>query len=75
CVIFNDGTHDYVTGKDVRDEHQLILKHNEKMLFGKDKTKGIKLGMHGLEVIEIGKNALLMTCSCMICIEKMKAFT
>lgn len=59
CVIFNDGTHDYVTGKDVRDEHQLILKHNEKMLFGKDKTKGIKLGMHGLEVIEIGKNGTI----------------
>ena len=35
---------------------QLVLKHGEKMIFGKDKNKGIKLGPHGLEVVTIGEN-------------------
>lgn len=56
CVIFNDGTHEEVTAKDKRDDNQLILKHGEKMIFGKDKNKGIKLGVHGLEVITIGED-------------------
>lgn len=56
CVIFNDGTHEAITGKEHREETQLYLKHGEKMIFGKEKNKGIKLGANGLEVITIGEN-------------------
>ena len=56
CVIFNDGTHDIITNKETRDDYQLILRHGEKMIFGKDKNKGIKLGINGLEVVTIGEN-------------------
>lgn len=39
CVIFNDGIHDVVTGKDVRDDRTIILRHGEPMLFGKDRKR------------------------------------
>jgi len=56
CIIFNDGTHEIITNKETRDDYQLILRHGEKMIFGKEKNKGIKLGINGLEVITIGEN-------------------
>jgi len=56
CVIFNDGTHDLLTNKDTKDDYQLILHHGEKMLFGKNKEKGIRMRRNGLEVVRIGPN-------------------
>lgn len=56
CVIFNDGTHNMITNRETKEDMQLVLKHGEKMIFGKDKNKGIKLGPHGLEVVTIGEN-------------------
>ena len=56
CVIFNDGTHDLITGKETKDDYQLILHHGEKMLFGKNKDKGIRMRRNGLEVVQIGPN-------------------
>lgn len=58
CVIFADGTHKAVTAKDIKEDHQLILKNNEPMIFGKEKNKGIVLGKHGLEVVTIGENGV-----------------
>src|SRR5512136_1949518 len=43
CVIFNDGIHDVVTGRDVRDDRTIILRHGEPMVFGKDNDKGLVL--------------------------------
>jgi 2-oxoglutarate ferredoxin oxidoreductase subunit beta len=56
CVIYADKTHEMVTGKEFRDENQAYLKHGEPVLFGKDKTKGIRLSRCRLEVVELGKN-------------------
>ena len=56
CVIFNDGTHNMITNRETKDDMQLVLKHGEKMIFGKEKNKGIKQGKNGLEVITIGEN-------------------
>ena len=58
CVIFADKTHALVTGKEYRDENQVYLKHGEPVLFGKDKTKGIRLNKCRLEVVELGKNGI-----------------
>jgi 2-oxoglutarate ferredoxin oxidoreductase subunit beta len=41
CVIFNNGTHAWIADREQRAEHSIILKHGEKMIFGKDKDKGI----------------------------------
>ncbi|MCQ2330671.1 MAG: 2-oxoacid:ferredoxin oxidoreductase subunit beta [Paludibacteraceae bacterium] len=43
CVIFNNGTHSWVSDRETRAERSIILKHGEKMLFGANKDKGLKL--------------------------------
>ncbi len=56
CVIFNDGIHDTIAAKDVRDDRTIILKHGEPMLFGKDNEKGLILDGLKLKVVHIGEN-------------------
>lgn len=56
CVIFNNDTHQEISGKDVRDDHQIYLKHGEKMLFGKEKSKGLVLDGLKLKVVTIGED-------------------
>ncbi|MBD5388156.1 2-oxoacid:ferredoxin oxidoreductase subunit beta [bacterium] len=58
CVILNDKAHAAITGKDVRDDHQLILEHGQPMIFGKERNKGIRLNKGKLEVVEIGKDGI-----------------
>ena len=58
CVIYADKTHALITGKEFRDENQAYLKHGEPVLFGKDKTKGIRLNRCRLEVVELHKNGI-----------------
>ena len=43
CVIFNNGTHDWITNRDSRAERTILLKHGEKMIFGVNKDKGLAL--------------------------------
>jgi 2-oxoglutarate ferredoxin oxidoreductase subunit beta len=58
CVIFNDKTHGYYTDKEHKLDRQLELKHGEKMIYGKNKDKGIMLeGMH-LKAVTIGENGI-----------------
>ncbi len=58
CIIFADKTHAMVTGKENREDNQVYLKHGEPILFGKDKTKGIRINKCKLEVVELGKNGV-----------------
>jgi len=58
CVIFNDKTHGYYTDKEHKLDRQLELRHGEKMIYGKNKDKGIILeGMH-LKAVTIGENGI-----------------
>ena len=41
CVIFNNGTHAWIADREQRAEHSIVLKHGEKMIFGKDNDKGL----------------------------------
>jgi 2-oxoglutarate ferredoxin oxidoreductase subunit beta len=56
CVIFNDGIHDKVAGKDVRDDRTIILKHGEPMIFGKNGEKGLVLDGLKLRVVNLAGN-------------------
>jgi len=60
CVIFNNKTHQEITAKDVRDDHQIYLKHGEKMIFGKEKNKGIVLEGLKLKAVTIGEDGYTM---------------
>jgi 2-oxoglutarate ferredoxin oxidoreductase subunit beta len=58
CVIFNDGIHDTVADKEVRDDRTLILKHGQPMIFGKNNDKGLILDGLKLRVVQIGENGI-----------------
>ena len=60
CVIFNNQIHADITGKDVREDHQMFLKHGQPMIFGKNKDKGIIRNKYRFEVATIGKNGITM---------------
>jgi len=58
CVIFNNRIHNEITGKDVRDDHQIHLEHGKPMIFGKNNEKGLVLRGSRFEVVTIGKNGI-----------------
>ena len=43
CVIFNNGTHSWIADREERAERSILLKDGEKMIFGKNKDKGLAL--------------------------------
>ena len=43
CVIFNHGTHACIADRETRADRSIILRHGEKMIFGKDREKGLAL--------------------------------
>lgn len=56
CVIFNDAIHDKIAAKEVREDRTIILRHGEKMLFGKNNSKGLILNGLKLRVVNIGED-------------------
>ena len=58
CVIFNDGTHKTITDRSVRADRTVVLRHGEKMIFGKDRKKGLVLDGLKLKVVTIGENGI-----------------
>lgn len=58
CVIFNDGIHDEILEKDVRDDRTIILRHGQPMIFGKEKDKGLILEGLRLKVVKIGEDGI-----------------
>ncbi len=58
CVIFNDGIHDTIAARDVREDRTIILKQGEPMIFGKNNDKGLILEGLKLKVVNIGENGI-----------------
>ncbi|MCC8145013.1 MAG: 2-oxoacid:ferredoxin oxidoreductase subunit beta [Bacteroidales bacterium] len=56
CVIFNDGINKEITAKENRPDKTIFLKHGEKMLYGKDNTKGIVQDGFKLKAVTIGED-------------------
>jgi len=52
CVIFNDSAWDSIYGKDNRDDQMLYLEAGKPLLFGKNKTKGIRLNGLSPEIVD-----------------------
>ena len=58
CVIFNNGCFAKYTDKKVREDMQLHVEHGKKMIFGKERNKGLILNGLKLEVVTIGENGI-----------------
>ncbi len=56
CVIFNNGIHNYITDREFRAERTIHLRHGEKMLFGKENTRGLVRDGFLLKAVEVGKD-------------------
>ncbi len=55
CVIFNDGIHNKISDRTWKADHTVVLKHGEKMIFGKDSEKGLVLDGWSLKAVTIGE--------------------
>jgi len=44
CNVFNDGAFDALTDKASKSDHTLALEHGRPLVFGTDRTRGIRLG-------------------------------
>lgn len=60
CVIFNNDIHSNITGKEVKQDHQIYLKDGEPMLFGKDHEKGLILRNNKIEMATLGQNGITL---------------
>lgn len=55
CVIFNDGAHKSISDPAIRADKTIVLKQGGKMLFGKDRNKGLVFENNKLKVITVGE--------------------
>ncbi|MDR1729800.1 MAG: 2-oxoacid:ferredoxin oxidoreductase subunit beta [Prevotellaceae bacterium] len=58
CVIFNDGVYGWIADRENRDDRIIVLKHGEKMIFGKNRDKGLMLDGLNLKAVTIGENGI-----------------
>jgi 2-oxoglutarate ferredoxin oxidoreductase subunit beta len=58
CVIFNDGCYTQYTDKGVREDKQLHVEHGERMIFGKNRDKGLVLDGLKLKVVSLGEGGV-----------------
>lgn len=60
CIIFNDGTHKAYADREAREEHTIILRHGEPMLYGKNRDKGLVIDHENLKLksVRIGENGI-----------------
>lgn len=58
CIIFNDGAHGYLSEKATREDRIVVLEHGKKMIFGKDRNKGLVLDGLQLKVVTIGEEGI-----------------
>ena len=63
CVVFNDGVFDDFTDKAISADRQLLVENGKPLLFGKERTKGIRLNPAtiALEVVTLGENGVTET--------------
>ena len=56
CVIFNDGAHRELSDPAVKADRTIVLRDGEKMIFGKNRDRGLVLEGMGLKAVVIGQD-------------------
>jgi 2-oxoglutarate ferredoxin oxidoreductase subunit beta len=54
CNIFNDKAFEYASDRTVKEDHIVYLEHGKPLVFGKDRSKGIRLNGALPEVVTLG---------------------
>ncbi|MDU1889377.1 MAG: 2-oxoacid:ferredoxin oxidoreductase subunit beta [Dysgonomonas sp.] len=60
CVIFNDAIHDNIVDKAWRADRTILLKHGEKMVYGRDNDKGLVLDGWQIKEVAIGQGGVTL---------------
>lgn len=55
CVIFNNGIHQGISAKEIREERTITLEHGKPMIFGKGFSKGIVMEKGRLKAVTLGE--------------------
>lgn len=55
CMIYNNGIHDKISNREWRDDNTILLRQGEKMIFGKEKNRGIVQEGWNLKAVTIGE--------------------
>jgi 2-oxoglutarate ferredoxin oxidoreductase subunit beta len=60
CVVYNDGVYEAFTERDVAEDAQVHVEHGQPLLFGKERTRGLRVtpGTFELEVVKVGANGV-----------------
>jgi 2-oxoglutarate ferredoxin oxidoreductase subunit beta len=60
CVVFNDGVFDDFTDKSIAPDRQLLVEHGKPLLFGRDRSRGLRLNPAtiALETVTIGEKGI-----------------
>lgn len=58
CVIFNNGSQADISDRENKADRTILLKAGEKMIFGKNRDKGLVLDGWKLKVVTIGENGV-----------------
>ncbi len=58
CNIFNDGAFEYFTERSLRSDNMIYLEHEQPMVFGKSRDKGIRMRDGQLEVVTLGEGGM-----------------
>ena len=56
CNVFNDGAWDYTTNRDTKEDTLIELEHGQPLVFGRGRSKGIRLKKLEPEVVALGGN-------------------
>jgi 2-oxoglutarate ferredoxin oxidoreductase subunit beta len=58
CNVYNDGAFAYLTQRDVHADRTLYLEHGQPMLFGTERTRGIRLCGLDPEIVTLGEHGV-----------------
>ena len=57
CVTFNDGSYDFLTDRETRDDTRILLEHGKPLLFGRGR-KGIRFQGGSPEIVVLGEGGM-----------------
>lgn len=55
CNVYNHKAFEFATGRDAKEDNLVFLEHGKPLIFGKDRSKGVRLNGLTPEVVELGK--------------------